>query len=305
MDKVYTVYIHINRKNGKKYVGITSQKPEDRWLNGNGYKGNRHFDNAIKKYGWNMFDHIIVANNLSKQDAEEMEIELIAKYDSANSDNGYNIQLGGSTSGKHSKETKTKISKSHTGMRHTEETKKKLSNMFKGRKIPKEWRDKITSSQTGLKRTQETCKRIGDALSIPVICINNRIVYKSLTEAASLSKTQIGHISSCCHGKRPRAGMDDNGNGLYWMFYEQYLNNGYENMTNEDIIPKLKKSANKLPIRCIETGVIYESLKEANINTGISKTALSQCLHGKMKTSGGYHWEYVIDGDYNYAQKSR
>ena len=35
---VWTVYMHVNKINGKKYVGITSQKPEERWKNnGIGY----------------------------------------------------------------------------------------------------------------------------------------------------------------------------------------------------------------------------------------------------------------------------
>ena len=33
----YTVYCHIF-PNGKRYVGITKQKPEYRWDNGNGYR---------------------------------------------------------------------------------------------------------------------------------------------------------------------------------------------------------------------------------------------------------------------------
>jgi hypothetical protein len=30
--------MHINKINNKKYVGITKQKPEKRWSNGNHYK---------------------------------------------------------------------------------------------------------------------------------------------------------------------------------------------------------------------------------------------------------------------------
>lgn len=45
----YTVYCHINKVNGKTYVGITSSAPELRWKNGEGYKNCRKFYNAILK----------------------------------------------------------------------------------------------------------------------------------------------------------------------------------------------------------------------------------------------------------------
>ena len=47
----YSVYMHINKINNKKYVGITSRKPEVRWQNGTAYNRNPHFNAAIEKYG--------------------------------------------------------------------------------------------------------------------------------------------------------------------------------------------------------------------------------------------------------------
>lgn len=44
----WTVYVHINKTNFKKYVGITSQKPANcGWA----YKISPHFNGAIEKYG--------------------------------------------------------------------------------------------------------------------------------------------------------------------------------------------------------------------------------------------------------------
>ena len=92
----YCVYVHTNKVNGKKYVGQTCQKPEKRWNSGKGYKDNVYFTNAIQKYGWNNFDHEVIAFNLTKEEADNFEILLIKTINSTNPNIGYNLQYGGS-----------------------------------------------------------------------------------------------------------------------------------------------------------------------------------------------------------------
>ncbi len=93
----YLVYKHTNLINNKVYIGITQQNTEKRWQKGRGYKRQPHFRDAIKKYGWDNFKHEILFDNLSKEQAIEKEIELIAKYKSNNRKYGYNISKGGET----------------------------------------------------------------------------------------------------------------------------------------------------------------------------------------------------------------
>lgn len=90
----YTVYMHTNKIDGKKYIGITKQEPEKRQNNGVGYKSNQKFYKVIEDIGWQNFSHDIIATGLSKMDAEIMEAELIAQYHSDTEDFGYNIQKG-------------------------------------------------------------------------------------------------------------------------------------------------------------------------------------------------------------------
>ena len=115
--KTFIVYMHINKINNKKYIGITCQKANERWRNGKGYKIG-HFKKAIDKYGWDNFEHIILFDNLTKEEACNKEYELIKKYDTTNPLKGYNsCDGGGVTVGyHHTKESKEKMSKARIGM---------------------------------------------------------------------------------------------------------------------------------------------------------------------------------------------
>lgn len=119
------MYCHTNKLNNKKYVGITSEKPEKRWKNGLGYKHNPYFYNAIKKYGWEEFDHDILFTGLSKKEAEEKEIALIAKWNLTSREFGYNIESGGNLGKKLSEETKRKLSE-HAKKQMTPEARQHL-----------------------------------------------------------------------------------------------------------------------------------------------------------------------------------
>lgn len=89
MEKNYKVYVHTNKANNKKYVGITCQiKPEYRWNSGNGYKHQEKFYNAILKYGWDNFTHEILESNLNLNEAIASEEKYIKLFNSYN--DGYN-----------------------------------------------------------------------------------------------------------------------------------------------------------------------------------------------------------------------
>ena len=90
----FIVYVHISPSN-KRYYGITCLKPEKRWNKGNGYKTQQYFYRAIEKYGWNNFQHVIVAKGLDEETAKWLEIELIREWNTTNQDKGYNITQGG------------------------------------------------------------------------------------------------------------------------------------------------------------------------------------------------------------------
>lgn len=96
----WTVYMHIHRDSGRVYVGTTSQPLNNRFRkNGEGYRigygKNTKFYQAILDYGWDSFEHIVVADGLNESDAKHMEEELIAEYHSNDDAYGFNSTLGG------------------------------------------------------------------------------------------------------------------------------------------------------------------------------------------------------------------
>ena len=98
-EKTWYVYIHLF-PNGKRYIGITSKRPKARWDRGRGYgTKNLPMANAIKKYGWDNIEHIIVKQGLTQAEAFQMEKYLIKKYKTnihRYGDNyGYNLTDGG------------------------------------------------------------------------------------------------------------------------------------------------------------------------------------------------------------------
>lgn len=68
------------------------------------------------------------------------------------------------------------------------------------------------------------------------------------------------------------------------------LNPFYGQHHSEETLKKLSKR-----VRCIETGIIYPSIKEASRQTGISDGSICSVCKGKRESVRGYHWEYVTE----------
>ena len=90
----FYVYVHTNKINGKKYVGVTIQKPQRRWgRNGVNYKCHPYFYSAIQKYGWENFDHQVFEVD-TKSEMYYLEQYLISYYETYTG-KGYNLSRGG------------------------------------------------------------------------------------------------------------------------------------------------------------------------------------------------------------------
>lgn len=107
------IYLTTNNINGKIYVGQHKSKKFDTGYYGSG----KRFVNALNKYGKENFSVDVLEWCDTSEDLDKQEMYWIDKLNSTNRDIGYNITKGGEgwKGGKHTQETKAKISKSKTG----------------------------------------------------------------------------------------------------------------------------------------------------------------------------------------------
>jgi group I intron endonuclease len=208
------IYIHKNKINGKCYVGQTTQKPKHRWgINGIKYKDSPKFYNAIQKYGWNNFEHIVLPTIYTNIDElNQAEIDVIKDLDSI--DNGYNISSGGYCR-KQNQDFIDKVSKPIIQFdlhgkeikvwKSAKEIERQLNISTRAiRKTAKEqlgtahgyiWKYEKNKNQPHIENTRykEVCQ-----FTLDGDLVAN---YKSVKEAAIITKTHKDSISNVCRKK--------------------------------------------------------------------------------------------------------
>lgn len=71
-------------------------------------------------------------------------------------------------------------------------------------------------------------------------------------------------------------------------------NGFYGKHHTEETKKKIKENnGRKRKVICLETNIIYNSLKDAEIDTGVHSINIGQVCKKERKTAGGYHWEYI------------
>lgn len=152
-QNTYCVYKHVNKINGKIYIGQTKygDNPNKRWLDGRGYRVTSHFGKAIKKYGWENFDHEVLYNNLTLEEANYYENLETLKNNSNNPDFGYNLTEGGGNA-RYSEEVRLRLieTKNQPAYRENQRNKKLGKKLFpNGRVISEETKQKQSKLNKG------------------------------------------------------------------------------------------------------------------------------------------------------------
>lgn len=216
-ERCYSVYMHTS-PSGKRYIGITSLKPERRWAKGFGYSKCPYMSKAIQKYGFENFLHEILHTNLTKEEAEQKEIELISYYDTTNRNKGYNIEFGGNSIGKLSKEQRDKLRNYNLGKKRSEETKRKMSESGKRKIFTEEHKKHLSEAKMHKFHSDETKEmmRRTSKKNVAVLQFDKNMnficKYISVSEASRKTLVARQNISACCRGVAEHAG------GFIWRY---------------------------------------------------------------------------------------
>ena len=158
------IYMHklksellVNSSTNGVYIGQTKHNdPHIRWRDGLGYitkNVNNKFYNAINKYGFDNFEHIILEYGVPDDNLDEREMYYINKYESYTK--GYNSTIGGNTP---------------KGTIHTDEFREACRIRMTGKRMPLSGRVKQSEKQQRKVRV--------------VDIFGNETIYNSRTECA-------------------------------------------------------------------------------------------------------------------------
>ena len=232
---MYIVYKH-TAPNNKVYIGITSKTAKERWRNGKGYAHSEHFLNAINKYGWENIKHEVLFENLTQEEAEKKEVELIKKYKATNREYGYNSDSGGNVHRFHSEETKRKISQAHKGMKYGKDFSEKMSQIKKGNKnrlgkqLSEESKRKISQKNKGRFAGEKNYfhshlffgKDNPNSKAVCKFDLDGNFIEKrecAQQFAREMGKLNASHIIQVCRGQRKTA------YGYMWKYENEVKNN--------------------------------------------------------------------------------
>lgn len=176
----------------------------------------------------------IVAENLTWEDACELEILLIKEYGRKNLDLGNLVNLTDGGDGAQnmivSNETRLKnseaakrtvnrkgkkssikererLSELHRGnkyclgVKRSEETKRNISEAQKGRTLSEEWKNNISKSLKGRKISEKNKQITIERKSIKVICIETNVIFNSMKELSEFLGFSRSYLSNMLNNK--------------------------------------------------------------------------------------------------------
>lgn len=181
---MYSIYKH-TCPNGKVYIGITNQEPEQRWNKGLGYQKQNRFFAAIVKFGWDNILHEVIAQVESQSEATRIEKILILSHKANVPEYGYNVQGGYVAQYHFHNDSSTDVSAQK----------------------PLDGRGKLS---------QHVAQYSKDGVLLAT--------YNSMKEASILTGVNHGDICSCCQGRKSDGKAKHTAGGYIWKYVDETSN---------------------------------------------------------------------------------
>lgn len=279
-------------KKGSCYTGYNMNK------GGSGRRGFQHSEETKEK-----ISAVLKGRNFSEEARRRMSENHADVTGKKNPQ--YGIHWKDRLSYERQMEIKEKMSYSMAGENNpnygksmSEEQRKKLSVSIK------KWYSTHENPQKGKKRPQLSGSLSPN--SHKVMCLNTGVVYDTIKDAAAKCNVSASGISQCCSNVVKSSGKGADGEPLFWISYESV--SGLSEMEIRELFQqklaeqKQKKSQLWKPIKCLTTGELFSSMREACEKYNIDQSSLSghcnkrRCLHGcgrHPETGELLQWERI------------
>lgn len=292
------IYTITNKINGKRYVG-QSIHIETRWkqhiytaLNIPNEKTKIY--NAIRKYGLDNFSFEIIIECLQEQ-LDELEKYYIALYDSYN--NGYNMTNGGQGEDRwvYNPELIKQLWDEGYSNAEIKEIIGCCNETIRSTLVNYENYSITESRSRGMKNHIHKYDLLHNIPYTATQFWKNYFDKSVPVYQYSLTGEYVASYSSASAAARA-LGYPNGGPNIMGCFKRQEQHTAYGFQWRKEYVDKLSistKHGSKL-VRCIETGIIYTSLREAAKENNIANANhITDCCRGKQKTCGKLHWEYA------------
>lgn len=290
-EKKFKVYVHTNKVNGKRYVGITGRDPEKRWANGLGYANNRHFNNAIKKYGWVNFKHEILFKFDTVEEALNKETELILDWRTSDPELGYNVIVEG-TIGSY---TLGQPAMNRRAVRCVE-LDKIFESVVEAAKFVKVNKAGITACCQGTKMTARKYhwEYVDDELREEFIGAREKILKgENTSKSRKVRCVETGEVLESSKVLGSRYGILSTTASNYIRLGKSFRDGAHWEYLGEVKTGKHFQVNRNSVILCVETNKLYRNAVVAAQLTGTDKAGIYSVINGKNKTAGGYHWKLI------------